>query len=306
MLDQQMLDLLVDGELTDDQERALLFELSRTPDGWQQCALAFLEARCWHRGFAGLQRQSADVSRTVVRKPAARERNVPGWAWTLMLAGVFVLAFGVGSFLPRPWSRSPGNQLAGPANVPATIDLAGHSRAPSDPLPWQQLVQPRHDPIGNLTLVDNSVETVKVPVYDWDLAISVIRKADKPVAITVTRGEQRWDVDEKSLDKLPNDIRPHLERMFGRGVSVSIGPPGVGWMGAGCMITGSGLKGTPTATTWDYQDWYMFGSSHPQKVLFTFADGAVRAVDEDINTAVFVYISGMRDGRVVNTGDIAE
>ena len=107
MLDQQMLDLLVDGELTDDQERALLFELSRTPDGWQQCALAFLEARCWHRGFAGLQRQLADVSRTVVRKPAARERNVPGWAWTLMLAGVFVLAFGVGSFLPRPGVARP-------------------------------------------------------------------------------------------------------------------------------------------------------------------------------------------------------
>ena len=52
--------------------------------------------------------------------------------------------------------------------------------------------------------------------FPKDLEISVIRKADKPVAITVTRGEQRWDVDEKSLDKLPDDIRPHLERMFGR------------------------------------------------------------------------------------------
>ena len=48
------------------------------------------------------------------------------------------------------------------------------------------------------------------------------------------------------------------------------------WIGSGCMATAWGLKREPVATAWNYQKWYQFGSEHPQKVLFTFGDGAVR------------------------------
>ena len=72
------------------------------------------------------------------------------------------------------------------------------------------------------------------------------------------------------------------------------------WMGSGCMATAWGLKRNPSATGWNYQRWYMFGSEHPQKVLFTFGDGAVRALDEDVNRSVYLWMSGMRDGRVVD------
>jgi prepilin-type N-terminal cleavage/methylation domain-containing protein len=71
------------------------------------------------------------------------------------------------------------------------------------------------------------------------------------------------------------------------------------WMGSGCMPTAWGLKNPPAATYWDYQGWYMFGSEHPQRVLFTFGDGAVRGLDDNIDYQAFVDISGMRDGRQV-------
>ena len=45
--DDRVLDLLVDGEMTDDQERAVLLRLEQMPDWWRRCARAFLEARCW-------------------------------------------------------------------------------------------------------------------------------------------------------------------------------------------------------------------------------------------------------------------
>ncbi len=79
------------------------------------------------------------------------------------------------------------------------------------------------------------------------------------------------------------------------------------WIGAGCMVTGWGLKAAPFETLdpttnayeWDYQDWYMFSSEHPQRVLFAYADGAVRGVDDNVDRLVYIYVSGMHDGRLV-------
>ena len=72
------------------------------------------------------------------------------------------------------------------------------------------------------------------------------------------------------------------------------------WIGAGCMGTAWGLKYPPMDTYWDYQDWYQFGSEHPQRVLFAYGDGAVRGVDDNVNRSIYIYVSGMRDGRLVN------
>ena len=57
--------------------------------------------------------------------------------------------------------------------------------------------------------------------------------------------------------------------------------------------------------TWDYQDWYQFGSEHPQRVLFAFGDGAVRGIDDNVDRARYIYISGMRDGRDDRSGPTA-
>lgn len=44
-----------------------------------------------------------------------------------------------------------------------------------------------------------------------DLSVSVTKKGSEPARITVKKGEQSWEITEKELDKLPDDVRKHVE-----------------------------------------------------------------------------------------------
>ena len=48
---QEQLDLLVDGELEEQDRKDLLRKLDRSPDGWKHCALAFLEAQMFQQAI---------------------------------------------------------------------------------------------------------------------------------------------------------------------------------------------------------------------------------------------------------------
>ena len=50
-----------------------------------------------------------------------------------------------------------------------------------------------------------------------ELSIVISKEGDQLTKIAVKRGKDKWEVTEKELDKLPADIRPHVERMLGRG-----------------------------------------------------------------------------------------
>jgi prepilin-type N-terminal cleavage/methylation domain-containing protein len=63
------------------------------------------------------------------------------------------------------------------------------------------------------------------------------------------------------------------------------------WMGTGGMPTGWGLPET--------SEWFTFGGKHTGGVLFAMCDGSVQSVRRGIDTATFVYTSGMSDGTVV-------
>lgn len=63
-----------------------------------------------------------------------------------------------------------------------------------------------------------------------NLTISITRQGKKPATIAVTRGDQKWEVNENELDKLPADIRPHVERMLRHGVRGLLGPRMEGWL----------------------------------------------------------------------------
>ena len=58
---ERRIDLLVDGELSEADRRALLLELEHDPDGWRRCALAFLEAQCWKAEMGQMARPAAQV-----------------------------------------------------------------------------------------------------------------------------------------------------------------------------------------------------------------------------------------------------
>jgi len=49
--EQNELDLLVDGELSEDRRRSLLSRLERDPKSWRQLALTFVENQVWKGGF---------------------------------------------------------------------------------------------------------------------------------------------------------------------------------------------------------------------------------------------------------------
>lgn len=46
-----------------------------------------------------------------------------------------------------------------------------------------------------------------------DLSVSIVKKGSEPARITVKKGEQSWEITEKELDKLPADVRKHVETM---------------------------------------------------------------------------------------------
>lgn len=46
------------------------------------------------------------------------------------------------------------------------------------------------------------------------VSVSITRTNDEPAKIKVTRGKESWEVTENDLDKLPEDIRPSIQRML--------------------------------------------------------------------------------------------
>ena len=61
--DPQILDRLVDGELAETERREVLQTLERQPDGWRQCALAFLEAQSWGEALTQLASHPEEAAR---------------------------------------------------------------------------------------------------------------------------------------------------------------------------------------------------------------------------------------------------
>jgi len=188
--DPLVLDRLVDGELTDAEERAVIAQLSQTPDGWRRCALAFLEARCWQRAAQHVQELS-DPQQNLAKPPRAKppltqppldearpsriankrdtvskSRLSIHWPGALALCALFLLAFGVGTLLPSPWNRS--SQPEGPSGAVPLVDSAAQPTAPVHMVAQDQPVNSEDLLLGNVTFVDNSGSQFDVPVYDWN------------------------------------------------------------------------------------------------------------------------------------------
>lgn len=61
-----------------------------------------------------------------------------------------------------------------------------------------------------------------------NLSIQINKTGDTPAKITVTRDGETWEVTEENLDKLPEDVRPHVKRSLGghAGVAIAFGEDG--------------------------------------------------------------------------------
>lgn len=205
--DANMLDRLVDGELTDAEERAVIAKLDDTRDGWRRCALAFLEARCWQRTMTQLR----DVSKVEPTRSPSPSGHAPfthppanlngfhdrqrlrGWATSLALCVLFLLAFAGGSLLPDWWSPSMPNTPSMPSTAGRPAEPtqwangerpAGHDDSQSKPSdaadPHDESGRPNHALVGNLPLMDNAGRRVVIPVYEWNKQVSEQPKDRSP------------------------------------------------------------------------------------------------------------------------------
>lgn len=56
-----------------------------------------------------------------------------------------------------------------------------------------------------------------------NMSVVISKEGDQPAKIVVKRGDEKWETTETDLDKLPADVRPHVERMLGRGLFGVVG-----------------------------------------------------------------------------------
>ena len=188
LTDPRVLDRLVDGELTDEQERAVIARLDQAPDGWRRCALAFLETRCWQRATVTWQEPAGGTASRISLSPPKTEQRGTGarrrgggtirWPGALAMCALFLLAFTVGMLLPKHGHRSPPRQIAQPDAQGQPID---HALAQANPASTTSTLPQAGSTgsidsadllLGNLSFVDNTGRQYHLPVYDWNQQVA--------------------------------------------------------------------------------------------------------------------------------------
>jgi hypothetical protein len=72
-----------------------------------------------------------------------------------------------------------------------------------------------------------SGNVMKAPPLPDNVSVAIVRQGNKPAKITVSRGDEKWELSDGELDKLPEDLHPVVQGMLGGGpMTVTIGPGG--------------------------------------------------------------------------------
>ena len=162
-LKQEQLDRLVDGELNGAEYQELLRELERDPEGWRNCALAFLEAQAMRADFQHVTQPEQQIE----TDPRARQGKAPPKLWSaLTVAASLLFAFGLGAWsqgwLVDDWfepTRNPESQFTNTRSD-------GEAEVKRDAVVEQGAV-PNASP-ENLRLIVNDENFVDVPVSEAD------------------------------------------------------------------------------------------------------------------------------------------
>ncbi len=189
---QRQVDLLVDGELSEADRRALLLQLEHEPDGWRRCALAFLEAQSWKAELG----QVAPGPALDSARPEAVSQAEPNGRWqswrqyaatTLAMAASFLLALVV----VRGWSGGPHspesslvNQAKDEFRLPSPVAVPGEHAVPA------------------AGTTDN-LETV---------TLTAPKSSDGPAETLQVQAQRRDAFDQGLLDHIPAAIPPEVQQ----------------------------------------------------------------------------------------------
>ena len=58
---------------------------------------------------------------------------------------------------------------------------------------------------------------LKGPEFPDDLTVTIRKQGKAPAEVEVKKGDKTWNVKEGDLDELPDDVRPNVEALMGRG-----------------------------------------------------------------------------------------
>ena len=71
------------------------------------------------------------------------------------------------------------------------------------------------------------------------------------------------------------------------------------WMGCGAVTSMGGMDANGVWSPLGGR-WYDFGSAHPGMAQFCYADGSVRAIPVQVDIYVFILLSGIADGDLID------
>jgi hypothetical protein len=163
-LSDELIDRIVDGELTPADLRAAIDRLDREPDAWKRCALAFLEAQCWRESLRAVgqpTRLPVDSKASSISLAATPSNQKPRrWLRRAIVAATVAASFVLG-WVGHTWRPSipPGHSSPG-----LTHPIAARQSRDSEASP---LVDPPRTPRTNSELLredrlpPNPSETVR-------------------------------------------------------------------------------------------------------------------------------------------------
>ncbi len=176
ILDEQTLQRCVDGELSAAEQQALLRQLERSPAGWREVALAFIEHQLWAQaGHDYLHEPSppqavAETPEPPVRADRSRLRNVMLVASTLLAVGLGYVG-GSRSFWSGGASPSTSVVTSQKPDNSQHKDMALASTNPQVP-PRLEKKRDRRTliPVMQVEVIPEgqNAQPIKLPVYDAD------------------------------------------------------------------------------------------------------------------------------------------
>lgn len=157
-LNERLLQRCVDGEMSETEQQEFLRSLDRTPSGWRELALAYVEQQLWSQaGRAWIDEPEPAAALDSVTPPG----RAASWLRSTVLVASSLLAVGLGYLGGTYWR--PGS-----ASSP---DLAGSTSRESGQLAAAPSVQispasPSGTPVVQVAIPGQSGQAVALPVYD--------------------------------------------------------------------------------------------------------------------------------------------
>jgi len=201
-IDYRQIDRLVDGELTEAEQRELLLALDRHPDGWRRCALAFLEAQCLRAELSAIRKMGdtrTDMHPTTATATSGSPKS-KAWPWLVRTAAALAMAASllVGLMLGAVWQQ----WRTGAAFI-AEQDLAGNS-AGSAGFAAEQL-----EPFGRLAPQPHLAAPGAAQRWQT-VTIALQGEADRPASSIRLPVREHNHFEETLLEELPASVPPEI------------------------------------------------------------------------------------------------